>query len=70
MSGHFRYTKWDPTLIISQIVCLQAIYYLGLGVWLALLSFITGDLLSLDSIFNYQVSEISLQLVTLSPEPM
>jgi hypothetical protein len=25
--------KWDPVLIISQIVVMQAIFYLGLGVW-------------------------------------
>lgn len=25
--------KWDPVLIISQIVVMQAVFYLGLGVW-------------------------------------
>ncbi|XP_043198601.1 protein SYS1 homolog [Amphibalanus amphitrite] len=59
MGGHFRHTKWDPFLIISQIVCLQALYYLGLGIWLILMNFITGDLLSSDTVFNYQVLNLS-----------
>lgn len=28
---------WDPWLIVSQIVCLQCLYYLSLGVAMALL---------------------------------
>ena len=28
---------WDPWLIVSQIVCLQCLYYLALGLFMALL---------------------------------
>ncbi|VAH61440.1 hypothetical protein VPH35_044582 [Triticum aestivum] len=28
---------WDPWLIVAQIVCLQCLYYLGLGLFMALL---------------------------------
>ncbi|XP_037085906.1 protein SYS1 homolog [Pollicipes pollicipes] len=59
MGGHFRYTKWDPVLIISQIVCLQALYYVTLGVCLVFLNMLTGGLLSLDSIFNFEVLNLS-----------
>lgn len=33
----------------------QAIYYVGLGFWIALLDLLTGHHWTLDSIFKYQV---------------
>ncbi|KAB7507714.1 Protein SYS1-like protein [Armadillidium nasatum] len=54
MSGSFRYKIWDPPLIISQILTMQAIYYIGLGLWIAILDIFTGHHRSLDSIFKYQ----------------
>jgi hypothetical protein len=33
---------WDPTLIVSQIVLLQAAFYLAAGAWTTLLCFIFG----------------------------
>ncbi|KAE8775042.1 protein SYS1 [Hordeum vulgare] len=29
--------EWDPWLIMSQMVCLQCLYYLGLGLFMVLL---------------------------------
>ena len=31
MAGQFRYTVWDPVMIISQIVTLQSVFYVCLG---------------------------------------
>jgi hypothetical protein len=46
---------WDPVLIVSQIVALQSVFYLSLGVWLVALNFLVGTSRSLDHIFKYQV---------------
>lgn len=62
LTGQFRNTAWDPTLIISQIIALQSVYYLTLGVWLVALDFIVGTSRSLDHIFKYQ--EIQVRDVT------
>ncbi|KAA0186875.1 hypothetical protein HAZT_HAZT006779 [Hyalella azteca] len=58
MSGSFRYKVWDPPLIIAQIITMQAVYYVGLGVWIALLDLFTGHHVTLDSIFRYQELQI------------
>lgn len=34
MAGQFRYTVWDPVMIISQIVTLQSVFYVCLGNYL------------------------------------
>uniref|UniRef100_A0A0V0GAI9 Protein SYS1 homolog n=2 Tax=Triatominae TaxID=70999 RepID=A0A0V0GAI9_TRIDM len=54
LTGQFRNTVWDPILIISQIIAVQSIFYLTLGVWLITLDFIVGASRSLDHIFKYQ----------------
>ncbi len=53
-SGSFRYTKWDPFLILSQMSALQCIYYVTLGVWIFFFDVISGVPRSLDHIFQYQ----------------
>ncbi|PRD31860.1 UNVERIFIED_CONTAM: Sys1 [Trichonephila clavipes] len=35
MRGHFRYFVWDPFLIVSQIITIQAIFYGLLGLWVS-----------------------------------
>lgn len=55
-TGSFRYTQWDPWLIISQIIAVQCIMYVTLGLILALLGSLVGDNRSLDHIFEYHVS--------------
>ncbi len=54
MSG-FRYQKWDPLLIISQIISIQTLYYLGLGFWVLIITFAVDRVPSLDYIFSYEV---------------
>lgn len=54
MAGQFRYTVWDPWMIISQILTLQAVFYVSLGLWIFLFDVLTGNGRSLDQIFKYQ----------------
>ncbi|KAG8188885.1 hypothetical protein JTE90_014945 [Oedothorax gibbosus] len=58
MRGHFRYTVWDPLLIISQIVTIQAIFYVSLGVWIFLTDIISGHGQSLDQIFLHKIISV------------
>ena len=53
MAGQFRYTVWDPWMIISQIITLQAVYYVSLGLWIIVFDFVTDSPRSLDQIFSY-----------------
>nr|CAG4650548.1 EOG090X0FH3 [Sida crystallina] len=56
MGGSFRITVWDPPLIISQIVAVQCIMYISLGLWIVLLlHLIAGHPVSIDYIFKFQV---------------
>ncbi|XP_057370732.1 protein SYS1 homolog [Daphnia carinata] len=67
MSGSFRIAIWDPPLIISQIVAVQCIMYVSLGLWIILLlNVIAGHPVSIDYIFKYQevnVKDVSGRLV-------
>lgn len=58
LTGSFRYTQWDPWLIIFQIVSIQSILYFTLGVVLILLGSLLGEPKTLDNIFQYHVSFI------------
>ncbi|XP_054783560.1 uncharacterized protein LOC129290702 [Prosopis cineraria] len=44
---------WDPWLIIAQIVCLQCLYYITLGLFLAILVGTRVSWLSLVYFFDY-----------------
>ncbi|XP_066142565.1 protein SYS1 homolog isoform X1 [Euwallacea fornicatus] len=55
LTGSFRYTQWDPWLIISQIVSVQCILYLTLAFLLVVFGALIGDTRSLDHIFEYHV---------------
>jgi len=52
--GNFRYTVWDPAMIISQIVTLQCFFYVSLGLWIFAFDLMLGEPRSLDQIFKYQ----------------
>lgn len=54
MGGHFRYSVWDPPLIIAQIITIQSIFYASLGLWIFLTNVLNGTAQSLDQIFLYQ----------------
>ena len=60
--GSFRYTVWDPFMIIAQIVTLQCIYYVSLGLWIFIFDFLFGTPRSLDHIFKYQVKQNPRQI--------
>jgi hypothetical protein len=59
MAGQFRYTVWDPFMIISQILTLQCIFYVSLGLWLSFFDLVAGNDKSLDQIFKYQELQFS-----------
>lgn len=52
-SGSFRYTQWDPCLIISQIVAMQSVMYLSLSLLVAIMQDLTGSTRTLDHLFEY-----------------
>lgn len=56
-TGSFRYTQWDPWLITSQILSVQSILYVTLGLLLALLGILVDDSRTMDHIFEYHVSK-------------
>lgn len=56
LTGQFRHTQWDPILIIFQIIALQSVFYVTLGVWIAVMNLLVGTSRSLDHLFKYQVS--------------
>lgn len=62
--GQFRNTVWDPFLLISQIIALQCVYYLTLGLWLAFICFMIGTSRSLDHIFRFQVRETTSMTIS------
>lgn len=55
MAGQFRSYVWDPVLILTQIVLMQAVYYSSLGLWLALVDSLVQNSPSLDQIFNDEI---------------
>lgn len=59
LTGSFRYTQWDPWLIIAQIVSVQCIVYLSLGLLLTLFGIIIDDNRTLDHVFEYHVRVLS-----------
>ncbi|CAF4184561.1 unnamed protein product [Rotaria socialis] len=58
MTG-FRNQKWDPWLIISQIIAVQAIYYFGFGLWILLITITFNRVPSLDYFFSYDTLQLS-----------
>lgn len=60
LTGSFRYTQWDPWLIVAQIISVQCIVYLSLGLLLTLFGVIIDDTRTLDHVFEYHVCVLSL----------
>ncbi|KAI4468301.1 sys1 [Holotrichia oblita] len=58
LTGSFRYTQWDPWLIISQITCIQCILYTTLGWLLFILGSLVGETRNLDHIFEYHEIQV------------
>lgn len=55
MAAGFRSYVWDPSLIISQIIAIQCVYYIFLSFWVVLVDFWTGNTRSLDQFFSEEV---------------
>ncbi|KAL0811776.1 hypothetical protein ABMA28_009207 [Loxostege sticticalis] len=53
LTGSFRYTQWDPCLIVSQIVAMQTLLYLSLCIIMAIMQDLTDSTRTLDHIFEY-----------------
>ncbi|KAG0268079.1 hypothetical protein DFQ27_007583 [Actinomortierella ambigua] len=47
-------TQWDPVLILSQIACLQSVWYCSISVIVYTLFTLTGTEISLDVILDYR----------------
>ena len=56
MASGFRPNVFDPVLIIAQIIALQCLYYVSMGLWITLSDIIGGVQISVDQIFDYKVS--------------
>lgn len=52
-TGSFRYTQWDPCLLISQIIAMQSVVYLSLSLLMAVMQDLSGAARTLDHIFEY-----------------
>ena len=65
MSG-FRSHKWDPFLIISQIIAIQTVYYVGLGMWTFYITLFLKRTPSLDYLFSYDVRPYLIRWLSLS----
>ncbi|RUS17023.1 hypothetical protein BC937DRAFT_90521 [Endogone sp. FLAS-F59071] len=53
-STNFRLTVWDPLLIVSQIIALQALYYFSASLLTLFFLLLTGSEITLDYILNYR----------------
>ena len=42
VGGSFRYTVWDPWMILSQMATLQCYFYAALGSWIFAWDVLTG----------------------------
>ena len=62
-TGSFRYTVWDPIMIVAQMATLQSLYYVSLGLWIFLFDLLQGSPRSLDQIFMYQVRILSPNII-------
>ncbi|XP_059612287.1 protein SYS1 homolog [Phlebotomus argentipes] len=52
-AGSFRNTQWDPILLISQIVAMQAVVYTTLGMIMFFMDLLAGANHTLDHLFQY-----------------
>lgn len=63
MKPGFRSTQWDPLIIISQIVAMQSILYVSLGIIMFLMDLLAGANHTLDHIFQYHVCKCTSEHV-------
>ncbi|XP_039745759.1 protein SYS1 homolog [Pararge aegeria] len=58
LTGSFRYTQWDPCLIVSQIVAMQCVLYLTLSLLIAVMQDLTTSTRTLDHLFQYHEIQV------------
>eukprot|EP01095_Lingulamoeba_sp_RSL-Kostka_P014562 TRINITY_DN6385_c1_g1_i1.p1 TRINITY_DN6385_c1_g1~~TRINITY_DN6385_c1_g1_i1.p1 ORF type:complete len:154 (+),score=6.78 TRINITY_DN6385_c1_g1_i1:205-666(+) len=58
----FGRDKWDPILIITQIIALQCIYYTMLGIMLFISSIITDTWFEMDLFFEYTTMDFTTSI--------
>lgn len=63
MKPGFRSTQWDPLMIISQIVAMQSILYVSLGIIMFLMDLLAGANHTLDHIFQYHVRKLKIPVL-------
>jgi len=59
MNNHFRLTVWDPSLIVAQIVCLQAYFYFAYGALLILVALLVSVDTSMYNVLSYKAINFS-----------
>ena len=70
MSGVFYGREtFDAQLIVAQMVCMQALHYLGLGAAFFLMDALMGVPLSLDQFFGARVRSHGAQIGTARARP-
>lgn len=55
----FRKDVWDPVLIISQVLAVQSLYYIYLGLLFFLLDWLSGHHPSVDQYFDSSIMNIT-----------
>jgi len=50
----FYTSVWDPFLILCQIVAMQSVFYLSLGIFLLMLGWMSNVLVSLDQFLSFE----------------
>lgn len=61
MKAGFRNTQWDPFLLCCQIIAMQTVLYVNLGIIMAIMDIFVGANHTLDHIFQYHVSYARVQ---------
>lgn len=56
MKSGFRNTQWDPPLLIAQIIAIQSILYVTLGIIIAFMDTLVDANHTVDHLFQYHVS--------------
>lgn len=55
-TGSFRFTQWDPIILILQIISMQALLYCSLNFIMFFMDILADANHTLDHIFQYHVS--------------
>ena len=62
VGGSFRYTVWDPWMILSQMATLQCYFYAALGAWIFAWDILSGTYpRSLDQVL-YKDSKFGMKI--------